>query len=321
MDLSRVLRRVLTVYEWDVGVADFRLEELVRGDTSAGPVSICPSVRWLRKPWFVRYQADPCLIENEGHLFLYYEEVLFGSVKGRLRQCRLTAEGTLVGRHAMVSLPYHVSYPCVFDYAGRFYFVPEAGDSKRVTLYEAPQPQGPWAERATLLDGANCYDNTLFQFGERWWLFSTVGGADAESVQSNLHIWHAAEPWGPWTPHRRQCAKRDIHSARPAGRPFVVDGMLYRPAQDCRPRYGLRVVINRVLTLTPDEFEEEVCAYIEPDPLGPRPEGLHTLTSARGIVMVDGCRERPSHNPVKVLLAAIPRIRSRLRLVGTRHEG
>ena len=108
------------------------------------------------------------------------------------------------------------------------------------------------------------------------------------------------------------------HSSFRRMRSPVVDGVLYRPAQDCRPRYGLRVVLNRVLTLTPNEFEEEVCAYIEPDPLGPRPEGLHTLTSAKGIVMVDGCRERPSHNPVKVLLAIIPRIRSRV--VGTRNK-
>ena len=77
-------------------------------------------------------------------------------------------------------------------------------------------------------------------------------------------------------------------------------GVLYRPAQDCLPRYGSRTVINRVLALTPHDFVEEVCSYVEPDPRGPHGDGLHTITAAGGLVVVDGCRRRPTLNPAKV---------------------
>ncbi len=56
-------------------------------------------------------------------------------------------------------------------------------------------------------------------------------------------------------------------------------------AEDCLPRYGARTVINRIVMLTPDDFHEEVCSYVEPGPLsGPFREGLHTTTNAGGLV-------------------------------------
>jgi len=49
-------------------------------------------------------------------------------------------------------------------------------------------------------------------------------------------------------------------------------------------------VINRVTRLTPDEFEEEVAAHLRPDPAGPCPDGLHTLSAVGGLTLVDGKR-------------------------------
>ena len=88
-------------------------------------------MRWLHKPWFVRVQADPCLLEHDGRLYLYYEELLVGSVKGRLRWTELTATGPLPRRGAsMISLREHAAYPYVFEHAGAFYCVPETGQGE-----------------------------------------------------------------------------------------------------------------------------------------------------------------------------------------------
>jgi hypothetical protein len=312
--VGEFLRRNMTVSDWSIGVADLKLEDLVG---SAQPVDrnvFRPSVRWLPRPWFVRVQADQCLVEHEGRFFLYYEEMVFGSGKGRLRWVELNADGTPGGQPAsMLDDRAHAAYPYVFKHANAFYCVPETGPRNRVTLYSSDTPLGPWREHGTLLKGVSARDSTLVLFHGRWWLFCTVADSDPRAQQTGLHIWHAAEPWGPWQPHRLQPAKSDIHSARPAGRPFTVDGVLYRPAQDCWPRYGMRTVINRVLALTPDDFAEEVCAYIEPDPRGSHREGLHTLASAGGLVLVDGCHMAPTLNPLKILMTAAPRVRQRLR--------
>jgi hypothetical protein len=300
------IKRGITVKEWNLGIADVTLEELVGdrcggagGGAGAAPVVIRPRVRWLHKPWFVCYQADPCLVEDGGQLYLYYEDVLFGSMKGRLRaglfdptaEGHGAAAGDRRGRLGapMMDLDHHAAYPYVFKHEGAFWCVPDTGEECHVDLYRSGSPLGPWSRHSVLFEGLPARDSTIFYFGDRWWLFANVCAPGDESCQyTDLHVWHGPEPIGPWTSHVRAPVKQDIGSARPAGRPFVVDGVLYRPAQDCGPRYGARIAINRVTTLTPEDFAEEISSYLEPDPDGPYAAGLHTLTRAGGCVMVDG---------------------------------
>jgi hypothetical protein len=309
MAVRTLLRRGVRVAEWNIGIANARLDDLAGSSRSATPVVIRPSVRWLHKPWFVQYQADPCLVEHGERLYLYYEELIFGSGKGRLRCTQLDTTGTPVRRsEAMIRLGHHAAYPYVFKYLDAFYCVPETAQAGRVALYRSEAPSGPWAFERVLIDRVPARDSTLFCFGDRWWLFCTYG-ATPEASWADLFVWHAPRPTGPWEPHRLQPVKRDIRSSRPAGRPFVMEGSLYRPAQDCVPLYGSRIVINRVVTLTPEDFAEEACAYVEPDESGPYRDGLHTISSAGGLMIVDGHRYRPNYNPVKLFLADLQRLR------------
>jgi hypothetical protein len=307
-----LLSRVLTVGEWNIGVVSASLEEYVH--SSAGPATdaLQSAVRWLPKPWFVRFRADPCLVERKGRYFLYFEEVFFGSNKGRLRFVELDSGGNPVGSYrTMIGLTEHASYPYVFEYGGQFHCVPETGKSRRVVLFKSEWPECPWKRHSVLLDGVAARDSTIFSFNDRWWLFCTVPGPGDQSQFSALHIWHAPDPYGPWEPHRLQPAKVDVHSARPAGRPFIMNGGLFRPAQDCGARYGCQAVINRVLTLTPDDFAEEVFSWMPPDSAGPYAEGLHTVTSAGTLLAIDGYRDRVSANPFKIVTSLVGEARER----------
>jgi hypothetical protein len=105
-----------------------------------------------------------------------------------------------------------------------------------------------------------------------------------------LYIWHAPDLLGPWEPHAANPVKVDLGSARPAGTPFAYRGDLYRPAQDCSRTYGGRVVINRILRLTPTDFQEELIAYVEPITDSPYVAGLHTLSSFGDLTLIDGKR-------------------------------
>ena len=68
------------------------------------------------------------------------------------------------------------------------------------------------------------------------------------------------------------------------------DGCLYRPAQDCSRTYGRRVILNRITRLTPKVFKEEPEVVIEPYADSDYPHGIHTLSAAGGITLVDGKR-------------------------------
>jgi hypothetical protein len=80
----------------------------------------------------------------------------------------------------------------------------------------------------------------------------------------------------------------DIAGARSAGTPFLFNGSLIRPAQDCSHTYGGAVVLNRISELTPTRFAEEPIGRIEPDPRSHYRDGVHTLCVSDGLILVDG---------------------------------
>src|SRR3569833_971384 len=96
------------------------------------------------------------------------------------------------------------------------------------------------------------------------WRVLLAGSSDpcGAHLGADLHLWYAQDILGPWTPHAANPDKTDVGSARPAGATFESDGVLYRPAQDSSHTYGGRVVINRVLALTPETFREEPAALV-----------------------------------------------------------
>jgi len=95
---------------------------------------------------------------------------------------------------------------------------------------------------------------------------------------------------GPWHSHPVAPARIDIRGARPAGSPFVVDGVLFRPAQDCAATYGGGIAINRIDVLTPQAFQESPVLRLLPDAGGPFPHGLHTFVSDGARTWIDGKR-------------------------------
>jgi len=71
-----------------------------------------------------------------------------------------------------------------------------------------------------------------------------------------------------------------------SGRPFMLDGRMFRPAQDCSETYGGAVNVMEIVELSPTVFREVHATRLEADPSWPYPHGLHHL-------VVDGNR-RPS---------------------------
>jgi hypothetical protein len=116
-----------------------------------------------------------------------------------------------------------------------------------------------------------------------------VGNHDDQD-EAKLFVFHAQDLRGPWQPHAANPVKCDLRSARPAGPLFMLDGALYRPAQDCSVTYGGAIIINRIDRLTPEEFAEQAVRRLAPAAHGPYPHGLHTLSGAGHLTLVDGKR-------------------------------
>jgi hypothetical protein len=277
---------------WNVGVLPQPPSALVAGRH--------PPPRWM-KPLPGRYLADPFGIEVDGRVHVLLEDYSLRRRKGVISHCELGADGVPGPPTEALELPTHASYPYLLRHQGRIHLIPETAEAGEVALYEATDFPSGWTRRATLLEGVPALDSTVFEHEGRWWLLCTV----VEAGQPNLalHGWHAPDLLGPWTPHDANPLKLDVRSARPAGTPFVHQGALHRPAQDCARGYGRAVVLNRVDVLTPTDFSETPVAVLHADPSGPYARGLHTVAGVGSLTLVDGNRSRFDRHAFRAALA------------------
>jgi hypothetical protein len=272
--VSAQVRSIVLLERWHVGVVRRPIASFLDEHFS-------PEVEWLAHRRTAGYFADPFPAGNT----LLMEE--WDDGEGRATIAAVDIEAGLRGAapRRAVDSGRHMAYPFAFEHDGALYCTPESQHVRGVSLYRLDD--GRWTEQATLIEGFTAVDPTLVRHGGRWWLFCT--NRDDE-CNGKLLLWSAADLLGPWAPHPANPVKADVRSSRPAGTPFVVDGELYRPAQDCAAAYGSAVVINRVTRLTPGEFAEEPVARVVPPPGSRYPHGLHTLAGCGGLTAVDGKR-------------------------------
>jgi hypothetical protein len=261
---------------WNVGI--------LSGPAAASLESLqARRIEWKPEGPLHRYYADPMALP--GLPGILAEEYDYWSGRGRI--CCFDGAGWRVFRPAGLETGVHMSYPYLLAHEGDILCVPESSETGGIRLFRATVFPKQWEAIATIIGDFPAVDATLFQHDGIWWLFC---GRAGELSEAHLYVWYAASPSGPWRPHRHNPVKTDVRSSRPAGPPIIVDGMLYRPAQDCSRTYGGALVLNRVLALDVDHYAEEVAMRLEPDPAGPYPDGLHTLCGHGRVTLVDGKR-------------------------------
>jgi hypothetical protein len=275
------LRSLFRHDQWNVGRIDRPISSFLHSDRPA-------SVQWLKPPRRSEFHADPFGVWHDGGLTILYENFSYRTNRGTIAAIEpaRSAAGTAVQIGPQPAV--HLSYPYLIEVEGRLLCIPETHEAAEIAVYQIERFPECWVKDATLLEGTPIVDATLFRHEGTWWLAGSEPAAKGSTCE--LHMWHASAIAGPWHAHAANPVKIDIRSARPGGTPFYENGALYRPAQDCSRTYGGRIIINRVLTLTPTAFHETQAATVEPDPAGPYPDGLHTLSKVGDITLIDGKR-------------------------------
>jgi hypothetical protein len=263
--------------EWNIGVTRMRPEELIAGRPIA-------EIRWL-PPIGGGWAADPMVLCRNGTAHVLCEEMSLRSGKGQISATSFDGSSWNTPTR-VIETATHASYPYLFEHRGTIYCVPETFEASEIALYRAREFPMKWERAATLMSGIPGIDPTLCEEGGLFWLFCTT----SENSNAVLYAFFAEDLLGPWRAHRANPVKIDVRGSRPAGAPFRVGGQLYRPAQDSSRTYGGRVVIHRVTALSPTEFSEEVCTYVEPRRGTPYDRGLHTLSFAGEYCVIDGKR-------------------------------
>jgi hypothetical protein len=297
--LKGLARRILLppptweVQEWSIGIyAGAAPWQVMQPEHVVNPVLTNRDVSDTK----ATFVADPFMLRVEATWYMFFE--VMNSISGKGEIALATSGDGYAWHYEKIVLaePFHLSYPYVFAWSGDYYMIPESWEAGEVRLYRAAHFPAEWILVATLIRGSYLADSSIFHAGDHWWMF--VENGENFSFDT-LRLYFAPALTGPWVEHPRSpIVSGNPHIARPAGRVLVDGDRIIRFAQDCSPKYGLRVFAFEIVELTPELYEER--PLVSGDILGGTGAGwnsdgmhhidAHRLDHERWIACVDGWR-------------------------------
>ena len=232
-----------------------------------------------------RYYADPFLFEHQGQMHLFVEEYPYATGQGVISAAIIGADGRIGTPRIVLERPYHLSYPQVFEHDGTIYMIPETGANRTIELFRAVDFPNHWVLEAVLVDNVLAGDATYLLHEGRHWLFASITGKGG-STWDQLGLFHAPTLLGPWTAHVANPVLTDAGAARPAGQMQVIDGKIWRLAQNCIGGYGRGITIASVDRLDVDGYAQTVHRHLPPDPAWGM-QAVHSLNISNGVEVVD----------------------------------
>src|SRR5579883_236318 len=216
--------------------------------------------------------AHPFMVIRDKHYYVFFTAKDLKSDKGGIALAESGDGVKWKFRRTVIREPFVQSHPYVFEWRNQYYLIPEAHTETSVRLYQATAFPDQWKYVGNLLEGDHFISPTLAHYKGLWWLFTSPSGNET------LRLFYASDLHGPWKEHPLSpIVKKDLRTARPAGRPFVLDGALYRLGQDCYPTYGRAVHAFRITELSPTTYAEKMVEtpVVEASGQGWNSDGMH----------------------------------------------
>ena len=185
---------------------------------------------------------------------------------------------------------YNLAHPFVFEFENKFYMIPEPAGGSTASIYIAEDFPYKWKYEKDLITKEKLNSPFVFRHDNTWWLIHSSEGNDA------LYLYYADDLYGPWEEHPQSpVITNNKQTARPAGRPFLYNGNLYRLAINCIPQYGTSVLAFQINELTKTSFKETKIEkpFIEAaetgwNSIGMHHADVHQIGENHWIAVVDG---------------------------------
>ena len=239
-----------------------------------------------------RFWADPHIIYRNDKYYIFHEEYLYDSGKGRIAVITMDSNGNYADPEVVLEKPYHLSYPYVFEYENEYYMIPETQATRTIQLFKCTEFPAKWEFQLNLMENIEAVDSTLVRHEGKWWLFANVTEYEGASSWDELFLYSSDDLFSTdWTPHPANPIVSDCKSARPAGRLFQQNGTLYRPSQNCSHRYGYGFNLAEVKQLNETSYKEDVVTRVEPN-WDKSIVGTHTFNRVNSLHVVDALYRR-----------------------------
>jgi hypothetical protein len=283
--LRKLVRRVqwsTTMGHWKIAVRQGR--NIL---SSTSPTPDLEGFRWIESPRG-HFYADPFLIKHASKRWVFLEDYHYGKRSGTLACGELTPRGELVDVRPILELPYHLSYPMVFEDGGQFWMIPESYAGGAIELYRASDFPYGW-QRERVLYPAPAVDTTVWKQDGLFWFFTTF--LEPNGLGARLMLFYAESLNDEWIPHPANPISSDVRNARCAGAIFREGHRLFRPSQDCSVRYGYSLALNEIQELNTETYAEQPAVVVKP--WLPGLDATHSYARAGSVEMIDGNFREP----------------------------
>ncbi|HHH19371.1 MAG TPA: hypothetical protein ENK86_02495 [Campylobacterales bacterium] len=198
------------------------------------------------------FVADPFLIKKDETIYCFFEIKDKTKNKGVISVSYSEDGIHFTYKGIVLEEPFHLSYPSIYMVDGEYYMIPESSENGEVRLYKAKKFPYEWAYQKTLLSGKDWVDATVTHHEGRWYMFVS------QSDNQSLYIYHSDRFDGAYQPHPLNPIYSDNrYDARPGGSILHHQNKLYRFGQDCHRRYGERLYLLEIETLSPTAYQEK----------------------------------------------------------------
>lgn len=265
--------RKLISRRWTIGFVQNNIHGILCGEP------LC--VRWLKHNCKDRWFADPFILDvTEKEIIVLVEEYYNPIRRGRIARLTINRQSMeLIKTEPVLTLDTHLSFPVIVRCEGKIFIYPESGESGALTMYEYDVKKNTVKAVEQLCDEFLADAVITNLFGDEL-MFCTL---PPDYNKDTLYIYRRNAD-GLFKKIESVKFQGDC-IARMAGEFFVVDGRIYRPAQDCNNGYGNGTVIQEVKHENGAWEFKEVRRYFSPNLKYEL--GIHTLNMYKDWIVVD----------------------------------
>ena len=198
------------------------------------------------------FWADPFLFLYEKEMYVFFEKFPFAINRGII-SCGRVHGDNLVEVEDVFNLPYHLSYPFIFEEEGEIFMMPETNANNRLEIYKCIQFPGKWELYRTAFEGEKVADSFFYTDNlEQKWLFLNKSSGPGTSMDNELYIYRVDSiKLNKIEEHKQNPIHIDSRVARNGGSIFSFKDEIYRPSQrNVDGVYGKALNINRIEKLT-----------------------------------------------------------------------
>jgi hypothetical protein len=283
----------LFLKQWIIGIIQGDIADIIRNKNFS-----C-DINWQPAEASNRVFADPFFISKEKDQYsLFIEDYTTDDHYGKIALINIGKNLKITNHRIVLDTKSHLSYPFVFRENEKVYVFPEAAASGKLSCYEFDPAKSELVFLKHIID-LPLLDSNVLKYGNMYWIIG-VTRENGNGENYELRCFYSDNLLGPYSPHAANPLAKGLDGIRGAGNMAEVDGVLYRPAQNCREDYGKSITINKITRLDEVTCTWEPHMTISIDKKNKRNKGMqtiHTINAMGDMIIVDG--QKWTFSPLK----------------------